>query len=127
MFLRKQDARETVYVFLSKDEAGDILNQLMQLTKNQGAGIQLMIEQESKLLSFYPGIRLFELAMALSSESGSAVLPEILLTGDQIMDETSETGRTDLPSRLALGRLGVLKGENWWDGLRRSKPSACPF
>ncbi|WP_379144242.1 Ger(x)C family spore germination protein [Paenibacillus sp. sgz500992] len=111
MFLRKQDARETVYVFLSKDEAGDILNQLMQLTKNQGAGIQLMIEQESKLLSFYPGIRLFELAMALSSESGSAVLPEIFLTGDQIMDETSETGRTDLPSRLALGRLGVLKGE----------------
>ncbi|ASA19406.1 hypothetical protein B9T62_00165 [Paenibacillus donghaensis] len=110
-FLRKQDARETVYVFIAKGNAGDILNQLMQLTKNQGAGIQLMIEQEARLTSYFPGVRLFQLAMALSSESGSAVIPEILLTGDEIMDETSETGRTDLPSRLALGRLGVLKGD----------------
>lgn len=53
----------------------------MQMTKNQGAGIQLMIEQESRLLSYYPGTRLYELAMSLSSESKSAVLPEILLTG----------------------------------------------
>ncbi|MCE3199138.1 Ger(x)C family spore germination protein [Paenibacillus sonchi] len=111
LFLRKQDARETVFVFIAKGEAGNILDQLMQLTKNQGAGIQLMIEQESRLLSYYPGTRMFELAMALSSESGSAVLPEILLTGPEIMDETQETGRTDLKTRLALGRLGVLKGE----------------
>ncbi|MBW4081482.1 Ger(x)C family spore germination protein [Paenibacillus sp. S150] len=111
MFLRKQDSRETVYVFITKGEAGNILDQLMQLTKNQGSGIQLMIEQEARLISYYPGIRMFELAMALSSESGSAILPEILLTGPEIMDETEETGRTDLRTRLALGRLGVLKGE----------------
>ncbi|MHA6534332.1 Ger(x)C family spore germination protein [Paenibacillus sp. BAC0078] len=111
MFLRKQDARETVYVFITKGEAGNILDQLMQMTKNQGAGIQLMIEQESRLLSYYPGTRMFELAMALSSDSGSAILPEILLTGNEIMDKSDETARTDLPSRLALGRLGVLKGD----------------
>ena len=111
MFLRKQDARETVYVFLSEGDAGDILDQLMQMTKNQGAGVQLMIEQESRLVSYYPGVRLFELAMSLSSESGSAVIPEILLTGHEVMDETTDIARTDLPSRLALGKLGVLKGE----------------
>ncbi|KHL94158.1 hypothetical protein QW71_19030 [Paenibacillus sp. IHB B 3415] len=127
MFLRKQDARETVYVFISKGEAGDILDQLMQLTKNQGAGIQLMIEQESRLLSFYPGTRLFELAMALSSESGSAVLPEILLTGPDIMDETSETGRTDLSSRLALGRLGVIKGEKFVGWLSQKQAFGLSF
>ncbi|OMF32755.1 Ger(x)C family spore germination protein [Paenibacillus sp. FSL H8-0259] len=127
MFLRKQDARETVFVFISKGEAGDILDQLMQLTKNQGAGIQLMIEQESRLLSFYPGTRLFELAMALSSESGSAVLPEILLTGPDIMDETSETGRTDLPSRLALGRLGVIKGEKFVGWLSQKQAFGLSF
>ncbi|MFD2875491.1 hypothetical protein ACFTAO_05150 [Paenibacillus rhizoplanae] len=111
MFLRKQDARETVFVFITQGDAGDILDQLMQMTKKiRGAGIQLMIEQEAKLVSYYPGTRLYELAMALSSESRSAVLPEILLTGPQTMDETSETGVTDLPSRLALGRLGVIKG-----------------
>ncbi|MEK3673737.1 Ger(x)C family spore germination protein [Paenibacillus sp. FSL R10-2771] len=127
MFLRKQDARETVYVFISKGEAGDILDQLMQLTKNQGAGIQLMIEQESRLLSYYPGTRLFELAMSLASESGSAVLPEILLTGPDIMDETSETGRTDLPSRLALGRLGVIKGEKFVGWLSQKQAFGLSF
>lgn len=127
MFLRKQDARETVYVFISKGEAGDILDQLMQLTKNQGSGIQLMIEQESRLLSYYPGTRLFELAMSLASESGSAVLPEILLTGPGIMDETSETGRTDLPSRLALGRLGVLKGEKFVGWLSQKQAFGLSF
>lgn len=127
MFLRKQDARETVYVFISRGEAGDILDQLMQLTKNQGAGIQLMIEQESRLLSYYPGTRLFELAMALSSESGSAVLPEILLTGSDIMDETTETGRTDLPSRLALGRLGVIKGEKFAGWLSQEEAFGLTF
>lgn len=37
MFLRKQDARETVFVFISQGDAGMILDQLMQMTKNQGA------------------------------------------------------------------------------------------
>lgn len=127
MFLRKQDARETVFVFISQGDAGMILDQLMQMTKNQGAGIQLMIEQESRLLSYYPGIRLYELAMALSSESKSAVLPEILLTGSQTMDETSETAVTDLPSRLALGRLGVIKGDTFAGWLSQKQAFGLSF
>lgn len=127
MFLRKQDARETVYVFLSEEDAGDILDQLMQMTKNQGAGVQLMIEQESRLVSYYPGVRLYELAMALSSESGSAVLPEILLTGHEVMDETTEIARTDLPSRLALGKLGVLKGEKLIGWLNQKQAFGLSF
>ncbi|MEK3902647.1 MULTISPECIES: Ger(x)C family spore germination protein [unclassified Paenibacillus] len=127
IFLRKQDARETVYVFISEGEAGVILDQLMQMTKNQGAGIQLMIEQESRLLSYYPGTRLYELAMSLSSESKSAVLPEILLTGSQTMDETSETAVTDLPSRLALGRLGVIKGDTFAGWLSQKQAFGLSF
>ncbi|MEK5467651.1 Ger(x)C family spore germination protein [Paenibacillus sp. FSL P2-0136] len=127
MFLRKQDARETVFVFISQGDAGMILDQLMQMTKNQGAGIQLMIEQESRLLSYYPGIRLYELAMALSSESKSAVLPEILLTGSRTMDETSETAVTDLPSRLALGRLGVIKGDTFAGWLSQKQAFGLSF
>ncbi|WP_405107821.1 Ger(x)C family spore germination protein [Paenibacillus sp. FSL K6-1217] len=127
MFLRKQDARETVFVFISQGDAGMILDQLMQMTKNQGAGIQLMIEQESKLLSYYPGTRLYELAMALSSESKSAVLPEILLTGSRTMDETSETAVTDLPSRLALGRLGVIKGDTFAGWLSQKQAFGLSF
>jgi spore germination protein KC len=127
MFLRKQDARETVYVFIAKGSAGDIMGQLMQMTNNQGAGVQLMIEQESRLLSYYPGVRLFELAMALSSESGSAVLPEIILTGGEIMNETSEIGRTDMPSRLALGRLGVLKGDKFVGWLSQKQAFGLSF
>ncbi|WP_410513802.1 Ger(x)C family spore germination protein [Paenibacillus sp. BR2-3] len=127
LFLREQDARETVYVFIAKGKAGDILDQLMQLTKNQGAGVQLMIEQESRLVSFYPGVRLFELAMALSSESKSAIIPEILLTGGEVMNETTETSRTDLPSRLALGKLGVLKGEHMVGWLSQKEALGLSF
>ncbi|MFD1909372.1 Ger(x)C family spore germination C-terminal domain-containing protein [Paenibacillus rhizoplanae] len=86
-----------------------------------------MIEQEAKLVSYYPGTRLYELAMALSSESRSAVLPEILLTGPQTMDETSETGVTDLPSRLALGRLGVIKGDTFVGWLSQKQAFGLSF
>ncbi|MBT2290995.1 Ger(x)C family spore germination protein [Paenibacillus albidus] len=127
IFLRKQDARETVYVFIHSGDAGDVLDQLMQLTKNQGAGIQLMIEQESKLLSYYPGIRMFELAMNLASESGCAAVPELMLTGSKIMDETSETGQTNLPSRLALGRLAVLKGDKMVGWLSQKEAFGLSF
>ncbi|WP_379135687.1 Ger(x)C family spore germination protein [Paenibacillus sp. sgz500958] len=127
VFLRKTDARETVYVFISKRDPGGILQQLMQLTKNQGAGIQLMIEQESKLVSYYPGIRLFELARDLSSESGCAVIPEIKLTGKEIMDKTTETGVTDLPSRLALGELAVLKGQHMIGWLTQKEAFGLTF
>lgn len=127
MFLRKQDARETVFVFLTEGEAGDIMNQLMQLTKNQGAGIQLMMEKEAKLLSYYPGIRLFELAMALSSESGSGIIPEIKLTGSKTMNKTEDTGQTNLPSRISLGRLGIIKGEKLVGWLNQKQAFGLSF
>ncbi|KAA9004849.1 Ger(x)C family spore germination protein [Paenibacillus spiritus] len=122
LFLRKPDARETVYVFITDGEAGRILDQLMQLSKNQGAGIQLMIEQESKLASYYPGIRMFELAMALFSDSNCAAVPEILLSGGKKMDKTDEVSQTDLPSRLTFGRLAILKKDRFIGWL--SQPEA---
>ncbi|GGA46393.1 Ger(x)C family spore germination protein [Paenibacillus physcomitrellae] len=109
LFLRKPDARETVNVFISRRKGRDILDQLMQSSKNQGAGVQLMMQQEANLSSYYPGIRMFELAVNLASESHCATIPEIKLSGQEVMDTTQETAITDLPSRLELGRLGVLK------------------
>ncbi|MGG6314133.1 Ger(x)C family spore germination protein [Paenibacillus macerans] len=122
LFLRKPDASETVFVFLTERKASDVLQQLMQVTKNQGMGIQLMIQQESKLTSYYPGIRMFELTMALSSESRCAAVPEIKLTEAEVMDKVDETMITDLPSRIALGRLGVLKQDRFvgWLGTKEA-------
>ncbi|ANS77281.1 hypothetical protein AWM70_15975 [Paenibacillus yonginensis] len=111
LFLRKPDARETVNVFISRRMGRDILDQLMQTSKNQGAGIQLMMQQEANLSSYYPGIRMFELAVNLASESHCATIPEIKLTGNEIMDSTQEIEVTDLPSRLELGSLAVLKND----------------
>ncbi|SDE79771.1 spore germination protein KC [Fontibacillus panacisegetis] len=113
LFLRKPDASETVNVFLSERRAGDILNQLMQITKNQGTGIQLMIQQESELTSYYQGIKMFELSMALSSESHCAAIPEIKLTNREIINKIQEAESTDLPTRIALGRLGILKKDRF--------------
>lgn len=113
LFLRKPDESETLFVFLSEREASDVLEQLMQVTKNQGMGIQLMIQQESRLTSYYPGTRMFELAMALSSDSHCATVPEIKLTRPEVMKKVEDTQITDLPSRISLGRLGVLKEDRF--------------
>ncbi|MDT3428636.1 spore germination protein KC [Paenibacillus forsythiae] len=127
LFLRKPDARETVYVFIAKGEAGRILSQLMQLTKNQGAGIQLMIEQEARLTSYYPGIQMFELAMQLTSESASAAVPEIMLSGGKVMDRTDDIAQTDLPSRIKFGRLAVLKGDRFVGWLSQHEAYGLSF
>lgn len=113
LFLRKPDARETVYVFVTERKPEDILNQLLQITKNQGAGLQIIMEQEEQLDSYYPGMRLFELSIALASESQCAAVPEIKLTGEEVMDKVTETEITDLPSRMALGRLGIFKKDRF--------------
>ncbi|MFD1775887.1 Ger(x)C family spore germination protein [Paenibacillus rhizophilus] len=127
LFLRRPDARETVYVFITEGEAGRILDQLMQLTKNQGAGIQLMIEQEAKLTSYFPGIQMYELAMQMTSDSGSTTVPEIKLTGNRVMDRTDDTAQTDLPSRIAFGRLGVLKEDRFVGWLSQREAFGLSF
>lgn len=109
IFLRKPDARETVYVFIAEDEVEKILEQLMQMSKNQGVGIQQMIEQEAKLTSYFPSVRLFQLAMELVSDSRCAIVPEIKIVGGAPITSTDELGTTDPQSRLELGRLAVLK------------------
>ncbi|QWU18239.1 Ger(x)C family spore germination protein [Paenibacillus sophorae] len=127
LLLRKADARQTVYVFITEGEAGRILSQLMQLNRNQGAGVQLMIEQEARLTSYYPGIQMFELARQLSSESASAAVPEILLSGNKLMDRTSDITQTDLPSRIAFGRLAVLKGDRFVGWLSQAEAYGLSF
>lgn len=127
LFLRKPDESETLFVFLSEREASDVLEQLMQVTKNQGMGIQLMIQQESRLTSYYPGTRMFELTMALSSDSHCATVPEIKLTKAEVMDKVEDTQVTDLPSRITLGRLGVLKEDRFVGWLNTKQAFGLTF
>lgn len=139
LFLRRPDARETVFVFVTQRDPQDILNQLLQISKNQGAGIELMIEQEEKLNSYYPGIRMYELTQALTSDSHCAIVPELVLSAEKVMDKPDDTQVTDLPTRLSLGSLGVFKDDKligWMtqeEGLglsfltNRVKKSSIPF
>ncbi|WP_025690741.1 Ger(x)C family spore germination protein [Paenibacillus zanthoxyli] len=127
MFLRRPDARQTVYVFITEEEAGLILSQLMQLNRNQSAGIQLMIEQEARLTSYYPGIQMVELARQLSSESASAAVPEIKLSGNKVMDRTSDITQTDLPSRITFARLAVLKEDRFVGWLSQAEAYGLSF
>ncbi|AIQ62772.1 hypothetical protein PSTEL_06325 [Paenibacillus stellifer] len=127
LFLRRPEARETVYMFVAEGEAGRLLSQLMQFSKSQGAGIQLMIEQEASLNSFYPGTRVFELAMQLSSESESGTIPELKLTGSKVMDKTDDTAQTDMPSRIDLGRLAVLKKDRFVGWLSQREAFGLSF
>ncbi|WP_018752705.1 Ger(x)C family spore germination protein [Paenibacillus sanguinis] len=127
LFLRKPNGNETLFVFLSERQASDVLEQLMQVTKNPGMGIQLMIQQESRLSSYYPGTRMFELTVALSSDSHCATVPEIKLTKPEVMDKVEETQVTDLPSRISLGRLGVLKKDRFVGWLNTEEAFGLTF
>ncbi|MBY9081156.1 Ger(x)C family spore germination protein [Paenibacillus sp. HN-1] len=127
MFMRRPEARETVYMFIAEGEAGRLLSQLMQFSKSQGAGIQLMIEQEATQTSFYPGTRVFELAMQLTSESECGTIPELKLTGNKVMDKTDDTAQTDMPSRMDLGRLAVMKKDRFAGWLSQREAFGLSF
>ncbi|MEF3354021.1 Ger(x)C family spore germination protein [Paenibacillus sp. GYB006] len=111
VFLRRENCRETLYVFITKGNAGELLSQIVQLSENQGSGIETLIEQESTDESLFPAVRLYELAKDISSVSNSAVVPEIELVGKEIIDKEDEKGTTDSPSRLELTRLAVFKND----------------
>ncbi|WP_211748959.1 Ger(x)C family spore germination protein [Paenibacillus sp. Marseille-Q4541] len=111
VFLRRITCRETLYVFVTKENSGELLSQIVQLSENQAAGIETLIEQESADESLFPAIRLYELAKDISSVSKSAVVPEIELVGKELIHKEDEKGTTDAPSHLELTRLAVFKND----------------
>ncbi|MFE5321415.1 Ger(x)C family spore germination protein [Paenibacillus sp. NPDC056579] len=109
LYFRNPDARETVNVLVTTENARDVLQQMMHLEKIPGQGLREIMAIEARYSSTLPSIMLYELAMGMTSASKGAVIPEIIISGTKKVDSMNDLSHTSVTSVLKLGRLGVIK------------------
>lgn len=109
LYFRNPDARETVNVLVTTERARTILQQMMHLEKIPGQGIREIMTIQARHSSTLPSVMMYELAMAMTSASKGAVIPEIIITGAKKVNTVKDLSHTSVTSVLKLGRLGVIK------------------
>lgn len=108
-YLRNPQARETVDLFVSKNDPRLLISQLMYLEKNTGEGIHKLIDKENKATSILPKINMFDLTDQLAGPSKCAIMPELMISGKAEVGSTQALETTISASKLKLGGLAVLK------------------
>ncbi|MBD2870478.1 Ger(x)C family spore germination protein [Paenibacillus arenilitoris] len=127
VYLRNPDARETVDVLITRGNARKVLEQMMQIERIPGNGIREINNMEEKYLSTLPEVKLYELAMSLSSDSAGALLPEVYLSGKTETDSLKAFEKTTLPSKLRLGRIAVINKDKMVGWLSRQEGLGVAF
>ncbi|WP_051251192.1 Ger(x)C family spore germination protein [Paenibacillus harenae] len=127
VYLRNPDARETVDVLISRGNSRNVLEQLMQIERIPGNGIREINNREEKYLSALPEVKMYELAMSLSSDSASTLLPEVYLSGKTETDSLKVFEKTTLPSKIRLGRIAVIKKDKMVGWLSRQEGLGVAF
>lgn len=127
VYLRNMDARETVDVLITPGSARKILEQMMQIQKISGDGIREINHLEAMHTSVLPEVKLFQLAMNLSSDSASAILPEVFLSGKSDVSSLKVFESTTLPAKIKLGRAAVIKKDKMVGWLSRKEALGVAF
>lgn len=108
IYLRNHETRETISVLVTTGEARSILEQLMGIERIPGQGIQKLLEKEQQNLSYLPNVKMYELAMDMTGESRTGLLPEIIISGTGEITSIDKLKNTAQLSKLKLGRLAVI-------------------
>jgi spore germination protein KC len=108
IYLRNHETRETISVLVTPGDARPILEQLMSIERIPGQGIQRLLEKEQQNLSYLPNVKMYELAMDMTGESKTGLLPEIIISGTGEITSVDKLKNTSQPSKLKLGRLAVI-------------------
>ncbi|MUG88485.1 Ger(x)C family spore germination protein [Paenibacillus timonensis] len=108
-YLRNPQARETVNLFITKDNPRIVVSQLMYLEKNTGEGIHKLIDRETKNDSILPKVNMYNLASQTAGGSKCAVIPELLVSGKGEPGSTKTLENTITASKVKLGGLAILK------------------
>ncbi|WP_438447838.1 Ger(x)C family spore germination protein [Gorillibacterium sp. sgz5001074] len=127
IYLRNHEARETVSVVVTSGEARSILEQLMSIERIPGQGIQRLLEQEQKNLSYVANVRLYQLTMDLLGEPKTGVLPEIMISGSGDLTKQDKLKGTSQPAKLKLGRLAVIRENKMIGWLSREEALGTAF
>ncbi|MCM3630819.1 Ger(x)C family spore germination protein [Paenibacillus glycanilyticus] len=127
VYFRNSSTRETVSVLATPGTARRILEQFMQLQAISGAGMKEIILSEMKNTSILPNIPVYQLAMEVTGDAKSAVVPEIFVSGKEDTSSLESFGTTSIPSKLKLGRLAVLKGDKMIGWMNRKESLGAAY
>ncbi|SDC14747.1 spore germination protein KC [Paenibacillus sp. UNCCL117] len=105
LYLRNQENRETVSIFITRDNPKNVLKVLLPLEKIQGSGVLKMTTVAEEQTSRVRRTRVYAAAMTIASRSASAVIPEIVITGGIPAQQT--TGAWDKSSSSATLKFGT--------------------
>lgn len=127
VYFRNSGSRETVSVLATPGTARKILEQFMQLQAISGAGMKEIIISEMKNTSILPNIPVYQLAMELTGDAKSAVVPEIFVSGSGDTSSLDSFSNTSIPSKLKLGRLAVLKDDKMIGWMSRKESLGAAY
>lgn len=113
LYLRTVESRESVYVLLTSEKASDVLKDLIPPESLPGVALAQILQKEGDMSGFLPPIKLYELAKQISSDSKSAGVPEISISGDggSSLESLDIFKKTSTSEKLKLKRLGVFHGD----------------
>lgn len=109
-YYRNIDARESVKVIIADGQAKDYLKKLVPPEKQPGRALSQIIERNHELGSFYPVTNLHEIALKITSDSGSAGIPILTVKGQDTrqLESIDIFKQTSTRSKLKLEGLSVF-------------------
>ncbi|ULO09934.1 Ger(x)C family spore germination protein [Paenibacillus sp. 19GGS1-52] len=109
-YFRNPDARETVKVLVADRKAREILIQLLPPEKLPGQALSKILQKDDQTGSFYPSISIYELALKISSDSGSSGVPEVSIAGsdDATLESADISKKTSSKANLRLTGLSIF-------------------
>lgn len=127
VYFRNSGPRETVSMLVTPGKARRILEQFMQLQIIPGEGMKDIIMSEAKNSSILPNVPVYKMAIDLTSDARSGVLPEIFISGKEDTSTLDSFTHTTIPSKLKLGRLAIMHEDRMIGWMNRKQSLGVSF
>ncbi|WP_123040345.1 Ger(x)C family spore germination protein [Cohnella candidum] len=122
-YFRNHDARQSTEIVVTDRDARLILEQLVPPERLPGDAIASILRKEDRSSSAIPAVSVFDAALMLTSETGTAMLPEISLSGEETERSKSLDAfkTSSQSSKLKLTRIAVFRGDTLAGWLSREE------
>ncbi|MGG4480493.1 Ger(x)C family spore germination protein [Paenibacillus illinoisensis] len=109
-YYRNIDARESVKVIIADGQAREYLKKLVPPEKHPGRALSEIVKRNNEMGSFYPVMNLHEIALKITSDSGSAGIPIITVQGQDTkqLESIDIFRQTSTRGKLRLQGLSVF-------------------
>ncbi|MBT2285543.1 Ger(x)C family spore germination protein [Paenibacillus polymyxa] len=109
-FYRNVNARETVKVIITDGEAKNYLKKLVPPEKQPGLALSEILERSNERGSYYAVMNLHEIALKITSDSGTAGIPILTVKGKETgkLESINIYKQTSTPAKLKLEGLSIF-------------------